>query len=107
MFKYFRKKRKGQSTLEFAILIMIVIGALLSIQVYIKRGLSGRLRSAADDIGEQYSDGNTNFEKTVTVNSSQTETFKAGKQTTSLHNEVTNTISSQNIVNLEQEYWGN
>ena len=36
MLKYLNKKRqKGQSTLEYAILIIIIIGALLSIQVYI------------------------------------------------------------------------
>ena len=66
MLKYFNKKRKkGQSTLEYAILIIIIIGALLSIQVYIKRGVQGRLKSAADDIGDQFSQGNTNVVKYV------------------------------------------
>ncbi len=44
---------KGQSTLEYAILIVIIIGALITLQIYIKRGLQGRLKSATDDIGEQ------------------------------------------------------
>lgn len=107
MFKYLRNA-KGQSTLETAVLIMIVIGALLSIQVYIKRGVQGRLRSAADDIGDQYSAGNTNVMKTVTVTSNTTETNYAGLVTSSLRaNEVTMTNRTQNIVNLSQEYWGN
>lgn len=106
MFKYLRKA-KGQSTLETAVLIMIVIGALLSIQVYIKRGVQGRLRSAADDIGEQYSAGNTNVMKTVTVTSNTTETNTAGDQSTVLRaDEKTITNMSVNLVNLTYEYWG-
>lgn len=47
--------RRGQSTLEYAILIAIVVAALLTVQTYVKRGLQGRARSAADDIGGQFS----------------------------------------------------
>ena len=36
------KLRQGQSVLEYAILMVIVIAALLSLQVYIKRGIQGR-----------------------------------------------------------------
>jgi len=68
-------QRRGQSTLEYAVLIVVIIGALLTIQVYIKRGVQGRLKSAADDIGDQYSDGNTNEVKTTNRSSSSEETF--------------------------------
>ncbi len=106
MFKFLRKM-KGQSTLEYAVLVIIVIGALLSIQIYIKRGIQGRMRSAADDIGDQYSAGNTNVTKTVTVHSRTNEVMAGGDQSSSfLDPETTNTIRSQNIVNLQQEYWG-
>ena len=77
MLQYLNQKR-GQSTLEYAVLIVVIIGALLTIQVYIKRGVQGRLKSAADDIGDQYSDGNTNEIKTTIRNSSTEETFNAG-----------------------------
>ena len=107
MFKYLRK-RKGQSSLELAIVIIIVIAALLSIQVYIKRGVQGRLRSATDDVGDQYSAGNTNVMKVVAVTSNTTELQNGGTQNTSLRaDEVTITNRTQNIVNLTQEYWGN
>ncbi len=49
--------RKGQSTMEYAILIAVVVGALVAMQIYIKRGIQGKLRSSADSIGEQYSAG--------------------------------------------------
>ena len=107
MLKFF-KKAKGQSTLEAVILIIIVIGALLSIQVYIKRGLQGRLKSAADDIGDQYSDSNTNVLKTVTVKSNTQETNLAGKVISKmLTKETTVTNITSNIITYNSEYWGN
>ena len=51
-------KSKGQSTLEYAVIIAVVVGALLAIQIYMKRGVEGKLRGSADSIGEQYSAGN-------------------------------------------------
>ena len=46
--------RKGQSTLEYALVIAIIIAGLLLMQHYIRRGYAGRLRSASDDMGEQF-----------------------------------------------------
>ena len=107
MFKYLRK-RKGQSSMELVIIMIIVMAALLSIQVYLKRGVQGRLRSAADDVGDQYSAGNTNVRKVVTVSSNTREVQNGGTQTTNMNTpEVTTTNRTQNIVNLTQEYWGN
>ena len=107
MFKFFRKRKRGQSTLEYAILIIIIIGALLAIQVYVKRGVQGRLRSAADDIGDQFSPGNTNITKATTVLSSTHDTFKSGVTNAMLRSdESTLTTMTQNIINMEQEFWG-
>lgn len=107
MIKYFCKKRKqGQSTLEYAILIIIIIGALLSLQVYIKRGVQGRLKSATDDIGDQFSRGNTNIQKTTTVRSYTRETnFGGDVKSTLLNNETTTTNESSYIINDQFEYW--
>ncbi len=110
MFTYLnklRRRKKGQSTLEYAVLIIIIIGALLSIQVYIKRGIQGRLKGAADDIGDQFSAGNTNIVQTVTTSSKTKDTFKAGTSTsTLLGNEVTKTTTNAYIMRMNQEYWG-
>ena len=108
MFKYLNKKRqKGQSTLEYAILIIIIIGALLSIQVYIKRGVQGRLKQATDDIGTQFSVGNTNVVKTMTTSSRSSETFAAGATgSTLLGDEITTDLMNSAILNAEQEFWG-
>jgi Flp pilus assembly pilin Flp len=106
MLQYLNQKR-GQSTLEYAVLIVVIIGALLTIQVYIKRGVQGRLRSAADDIGDQYSDGNMNEIKTTVRNSYTEEMYNAGNSSSNiLAPEVTNTYSNSVIINTQQEYWG-
>ena len=108
MFKYLNKKRqKGQSTLEYAILIIIIIGALLSIQVYIKRGIQGRLKSATDDIGYQFSPGNTNVTRTMVTSSQSADTFKAGvTKSQLLQEEVTTELMNSDIINVDQEFWG-
>jgi len=46
--------RKGQSTLEYALIIAVVVAGLLLMQHYVRRGYAGRLKSASDDIGDQY-----------------------------------------------------
>ena len=109
MFKYFKNRRKkGQSTLEYAILIIIIIGALLSIQVYIKRGVQGRLKQAADDIGSQYSDGNMNVLKVTTTRSQTRDTFVDGATRSQLTaEELTIENMTSNVINVEFEGWGN
>jgi hypothetical protein len=110
MLKHFNRM-KGQSTLEYAILIIIIIGALLTIQTYIKRGVQGRLKGSADDIGEQYSSGNTNVVKSTKTKVTTKETFggEAGQGVAKSEiqgNEITNSTSSSQILNVDQEYWG-
>jgi len=46
--------KRAQSTLEYAILIAVVVGALIGMQTYVKRGLQGRLKAATDDVGSQF-----------------------------------------------------
>ena len=108
MLKYFTNRRKkGQSTLEYAVLIIIIIGALLSIQVYIKRGVQGRLKQATDDIGDQFSVGNTNVVKSKTTRSYTKETFTTGSsKTTLINDEITQDRMNSVIMNVQQEFWG-
>ena len=108
MFKFLRKK-KGQSTLEYAVLMVIIVGALLSIQMYLKRGLQGRLKSATDDIGDQFSPGNTNALRTTITHSSTNQTFLNGVSRDQLSDadpETVDVSSSMNILNVEREFWG-
>lgn len=52
-------KNKGQSTLEYALVITVIMAAMVAINVYMKRGVQGKLRESADKIGEQYAAGKT------------------------------------------------
>jgi len=108
MLKHFNNRRKkGQSTLEYAVLIIIIIGALLSIQVYIKRGIQGRLKGATDDIGDQFSVGQTNVTHITKTSSSTQDTFSGGvTQSTLLDDETTRTYMNSVIINQQKEYWG-
>lgn len=71
--------RRGQSTVETAILLIIIVFAFIAMQTYLKRGIQGRLRGAIDGIGEQYdpakttSDYNLIHESDVTTTSESSE----------------------------------
>jgi uncharacterized protein (UPF0333 family) len=64
--------RKGQGTLEYALVFVAVVGALIAMQWYIRGGMQGRWKSASDDIGDQFSAHSpSNF--TTSMNSSSNE----------------------------------
>lgn len=50
-------KRRAQSALEYVILLVVIIGALIIMQVYIKRSVQGKLKESADEIGTQFDPG--------------------------------------------------
>jgi len=75
------KELRAQSTLEYAVVIACIVGALLAMQVYIKRAISGKLRLAADDIGQQYDPKNT--------------TTSASGMTTSIDSDVTTEVKTE------------
>lgn len=60
-------KQRAQSVLEYAMVIACIATALVTMQIYIKRSLQGRIRDAADEIGEQYSAKTTKSELTQTI----------------------------------------
>ena len=63
----------GQSTLEYAVLIAVVAAAAIGMQIYVKRGIQGRLRQSADQVGEQYAPGKTTSTFTTHVDASRAE----------------------------------
>lgn len=50
---------KAQSVLEYAVVVLALVLALLAMQGYIRRGMQGKLRQAADSLGQQYAPANT------------------------------------------------
>ena len=45
---------KGQSLVEYSVLLAIVVAAWMAMHIYLKRGIAGGLRGSADSIGEPY-----------------------------------------------------
>ena len=61
------RTNKGQSILEYAILLAVIVAALMIMQSLVKRGYQGGLKDAADKMGEQYSVGKTTINQTRTM----------------------------------------
>ena len=104
MRKWFSKR--GQSTLEYAVLIVVIIGALVAVQVYLKRGIQGRMRESSDQIGEQFSPGYTVSNRITTTYSNSTETADAWGSATMIQNQFQNRTGWENVLAAENEYWG-
>ena len=70
---YFSVARRGQSLLEFTILIIIVLAVFLTLNGYVKRGFQGRWKSVVDDLGDPYDPRQTNATTTyATMTASNT-----------------------------------
>jgi len=68
------KIRRAQSILEYAVLIAIVVAAIVIMQVFIKRGVSGRLKDSADRIsgGQLFSASNSTTKDTSEMTTERT-----------------------------------
>lgn len=69
-----RVTNRGYHTLEIALLLIAVVAAILGMQLYVKRGLAGRLRLAAESLGDPYVPGRTTSFEVTTLQSTRQET---------------------------------
>ncbi len=100
-----RLNKRAQSTLEYAVVIAIIVGGLLAMQMYIKRGVQGRLKQASDDIGEQYSPGQSKSDYTTQAHSySEERTIGATKDATGDAMAVTSSESQQSQTRTGEEH---
>jgi len=90
-------KRKGQSTVEYALIIAVVVAGLLLMQYYIKRGYAGRLRKSSDDLGEQYDPSTYSGNITHTQSTSFNETVKNGTTTKTYTQDETTKTGNETI----------
>lgn len=76
---------RGQSTLEYAVLMAAVISALLAMQIVSKRAVSGRLRASTDQIGPQWDPANATYRvKISSVSERKEETTTSGAVTSTI-----------------------
>jgi hypothetical protein len=59
---------RAQSTIEYALFVLVVVLAGLAMTVYAKRAMQGGFRSSSDELGEQYDPRHTNATITTTRN---------------------------------------
>lgn len=92
--------QRGQSTVEYAVVIAVIIAALLAMQIYMKRGTMGKLRDASDQIGEQFDPKTADYTANVNINSQRVENLSAnGQLVTNFTNETQNKTWNGNFSN--------
>lgn len=73
----------GQSTTEYAVLLALVATAIIAMQVYVRRGLQGRIKGLADQISgdkgiTQYEEGRTMSSYNITQEGNIFQTYRGG-----------------------------
>lgn len=91
-----RELSPGQVSLEFAILLVSIVAALLAMQAYIKRSVQGKLRQSADELGGQYDPNTTESLMTASLESDVT-TYVLPVQTTNGTATETTTVINKEI----------
>jgi hypothetical protein len=74
------RNRRGQTILEYTVVMIIILGVLIAMKDYIKRGFQGRWKSATDGFGDQYDPTavNSNVTYATAGNSTSTVTVSNG-----------------------------
>jgi len=106
MFRRLSKKR-AQSTLEYAVLIGVIVAGLIAMQVYLKRGFQGKLKEGADSMGEQFSPGYTTSKYATQSLTNSTETLQNEVTTTEIHAQTSNRVGNEQVSTFNQESWWN
>lgn len=102
MFRRLRKQ-KAQTTLEYVILVSVIVAALIGMQVYVKRGFSGKLKESADSIGQQFSPGHTTSEYTVKSETESKEELLGAVTTTDITKQETTRTGNETVETLGSE----
>ena len=67
------RKTRGQTALEYVVLLVVVIAALLAAGKYFRRAKEGGIREAADQIGGQFSAAETTTDYTTVTHSKRSD----------------------------------
>jgi len=100
-------KSIGQSTVEYAVLLAIVASALIAMQIYLKRGVQGRIRDLAAQLAPaatgpgaaQYEKGRTTANYQTHQDSTVHQWVAADMSShTQIDNDVTTRTGSENVL---------
>ena len=76
-------RRRGQSVLEYSLMVVVLIVVILAMNVYFKRALQGRWKETSDQVGKQFT---TNEFYTI-----ETRQQSAREEVTGTNGEITDT----------------
>lgn len=75
--------KKAQATLQYALLVAAIIGVALTMQIYLKRSVQGRVQMAGDQLAEQYAVDETKLHEHFNSSVSTTEWMLPGPSNSS------------------------
>lgn len=90
------KNKQGQSTLEYAFVVAVIVGALIAMQMYIKRSMEGKMKSSSDEIGEQYSAQGSKY-------TSHTNAWVETDETISPGTSIDSTTGGKTVTEMDQQ----
>jgi hypothetical protein len=105
-------RKNAQSTLEYMVLISVIVAGLFAMQVYIKRAIQGKMREQADQVsnGLAYSPGATSGDYMMRRNISSnsiSSTERVGTTDASRSESFSNmqqiVVQSQNVLSFGEE----
>lgn len=102
MFRYILRKR-GQSTLEYAVLIGVIVAGLIAMQAYLKRGYQGKLRDSAESMGKQFTPEGTTYNYTANSSTNTQETLNNGVLNSEILNSVSNRYMNETVEGVSNE----
>ena len=98
------RSRKGQSTFELTLTIVVVIAAVIAMSIYMKRSVMGKMREAGDQMGGQFSPLNTTNSYTRTFTGSQDENLGfTGTGSTNNINQTQDRTGNENVSTLSTD----
>jgi len=108
---FVKMDKRAQSTLEYALLIAVVVAVLIAMQTYMKRGLQGKMKDSTDSIGSQFSVGASTYDYTTKTSTESHENTLPGNEgakggiTTSDSNQTMTRTGTEYVGKSDQEYW--
>ena len=88
---------RGQTTLEYAILVAAIVAATLGVQNYLRRGIHGRVRDSTDRLGSQWDAGSSTYTTNTTISSTSTDTLTNAGQSVSSPTTAQNTTKDEQV----------
>jgi hypothetical protein len=88
-------RKRGQSLIEYSVLIIILIAVFLAMNSYIKRGIQGRWKTTVDDFGDQYDPNTINGVTNYILTSSANTVVRAVPEATGIVTQRTDTTNTR------------